>query len=313
MRYEWLVGVGADELWIPPMLAQSTKIMPTGDDWVYERKLDGLRCVCLRDGDDVRLYSRNHLSFNARFPSIVEALRDLPVDRFVLDGELVAFNEVGGSDFGLLQRSRKDVSVQLHLFDVLHLLGNDARSHTLLERKALLYKFVEPQGPLQLVLHTMGQSDVLLDRACEAGWEGLIAKKAHGTYRSGRSSEWLKLKCSASQELVIGGWTEPKGARIGFGALLMGYYEGGDFRYAGKVGTGFDGELLVSLHRSLLTMERQTSPFVDNPRERNVHWVTPKLVANIAFSEWTRDGRLRHPRFQGLRPDKIAKQVVRES
>ena len=195
----------------------------------------------------------------------------------------------------------------------MQLLGNDARSYDLLERKALLSKMIPSKGALHVVAHTRGQSDVLLKRACAAGWEGLIAKNVRGVYRSGRTSDWLKLKCTASQELVIGGWTEPKGARSGFGALLMGYYDGDEFRYAGKVGTGFNAELLMSLHKRLVGLERATSPFVDNPRERNVHWATPKLVANIGFMEWTNDGRLRHPRFQGLRPDKVAKDVVRES
>lgn len=295
------------------MLAQSSKIMPVGDDWVYERKLDGLRCVCVRRGDDVKLYSRNRLLFNVRFPLLVAALQELPVDNFILDGEIVAVDESGSTNFGLLQRTKDDSEVQLHLFDVLRLLGNDVRGHMLLERKALLMKFVEAMGPLHPVQHTRGQSDVLLKRACAAGWEGLIAKKANSLYRSGRNPEWLKLKCSASQELVIGGWTEPKGARTGFGALLMGYYDDGELRYAGKVGTGFDSDSLTSLHRSLVALERVTSPFADNPRERNVHWATPELVANIGFGEWTRDGRLRHPRFQGLRPDKAARDVVRET
>lgn len=301
-----------DAAWVNPMLAKSTKVNPVGDDWVYEQKLDGLRCVCVRKGDDVQLYSRNKLSFNARFPSVVEAVRRLPIDDFVLDGEIVMMDQHGVTSFSALQQSKSDQGVQLHIFDVISLLGNDARDHTLLERKALISKMIKPQGPLRLVSHTRGQADVLLKRACKAGWEGLIAKKLNGVYRTGRSSDWLKLKCTASQELVIAGWTEPKGARFGFGALLVGYYDAEGLRYAGKVGTGFDAELLSTLHKKLLSVERASSPFVDAPRMRDAHWATPKFVANIGFTEWTNDGRLRHPRFQGLRNDKKAKDVVRE-
>jgi DNA ligase D-like protein (predicted ligase) len=294
------------------MLASPAKIGPIGDGWIYERKMDGLRCICTRDGQDVHLLSRNQLVFDARFPSIVEALRGLPVDQFVLDGELVVFDDQGATSFGHLQRSRGDSEVQLHVFDVLELLGNDARSLPLLERKTLVQKLIPSGGPLYVVEHVTGDPAQLLQQACRSGWEGLIAKRSDGMYRSGRSSDWLKLKCTASQELVIGGWTEPKGARVGFGALLMGYYHDGAFRYAGKVGTGFNGELLLSLHASLQAIERATSPFVDSPRERGVHWAVPRFVANIGFMEWTNDGRLRHPRFEGLRPDKQAEEVVRE-
>jgi bifunctional non-homologous end joining protein LigD len=301
-----------DDAWVNPMLAKSTKIVPFGDDWVYEQKFDGLRCVCIRKGSDVQLFSRNKLSFNARFPAVVNALRALPIDDFVLDGELVVMDEQGRTSFGALQQSKTGEGVRLHLFDVISLLGNDAREYSLLERKALLRKMLKPKGPLYLVTHTRGQADVLLKRACKAGWEGLIAKNINGVYRTGRSSEWLKLKCTASQELVIAGWTEPKGARFGFGALLVGYYDDDGLRYAGKVGTGFDAELLSTLHKKLLGIERASSPFLDAPRMRDAHWATPKFVANIGFTEWTSDGRLRHPRFQGLRPDKKAKEVVRE-
>jgi bifunctional non-homologous end joining protein LigD len=306
--------VTIDETWMPPMLASLTKVEPSGDEWVYERKLDGLRCICVRKGSEVHLYSRNRLLFDARFPLVIDALRDLPVDDFVFDGELVVFDDRGATSFGLLQRSGSDEAVELHLFDVLQLLGKDARAHTLLQRKALLRKVIPESGPLRLVEHVSGDAGELLAQACASGWEGLIAKRPHGVYRSGRSSEWLKLKCTASQELVIGGWTEPRGARAGFGALLMGHFDdAGEFRYAGKVGTGFNGELLVSLYASLRALEIEASPFVDNPREPRVHWAKPALVANIGFTEWTKDGRLRHPRFQGLRADKDAANVTRES
>jgi len=158
-----------------------------------------------------------------------------------------------------------------------------------------------------------GDPAQLLARACELGWEGVIAKRAGAPYRSGRSHDWLKLKCTASQELVIVGWTDPHGARTHLGALLVGYYEGDRLRYAGKVGTGFDTATLADLHRRMLALTRDTSPFIDRVRERGAHWVEPELVANVAFTEWTDDAKLRHPRFEGLRPDKDPRTVVRET
>jgi ATP-dependent DNA ligase len=153
----------------------------------------------------------------------------------------------------------------------------------------------------------------LLRQACADGWEGLIAKRPESVYRSGRSADWLKLKCSASQELVIGGWTEPRGARTHFGALLVGYHDDEGFRYAGKVGTGFDAATLADLHGRIVARERPTSPFVDRVRERSAHWTEPELVANFGFTEWTTDGKLRHPRYEGLRPDKDPRSVTREA
>ena len=298
---------------VEPMLAELARSVPNAPGWVFERKLDGLRCIAVRHGSEVDLWSRNHLSFNARFPGLLQAVRDLPADDFVLDGEIVAMDGAGQTSFGLLQRRGSTAIPELHAFDLLHLLGTDTRRLPLLERKALLGRAVSDDvSGVYVVDHHEGDSESLLVEACRRGWEGLIAKRAQSRYRSGRSPEWKKLKCSASQELVIGGWTEPRGARSGFGALLVGVYDPTGLRYAGKVGTGFDTATLASLYRELLTREAGVSPFVDRLREPTAHWARPELVANVAFAEWTSDAKLRHPRFEGLRPDVDPQHVVRE-
>jgi bifunctional non-homologous end joining protein LigD len=283
-------------------------------EWQYERKLDGLRCLAVRNGDRVELLSRNRLSFNARFPDVAAALDELQVQRLVVDGELVAFDG-DQTSFSLLQSSPHPQGLTYCLFDLLHLNGRDTTGLELTERQALLASTVAHGGrPLSLVKPLEGEPAELLDRACSSRWEGLVAKRVHARYQSGRSPDWQKLKCTASQELVIGGWTEPTRSRLGFGALLVGYYDdGARLRYAGKVGTGFTNQLLRQLHEELLAREVPQSPFFDPVRERTGHWVRPDLVGEVAFTEWTGDGRLRHPSFQGLRPDKAAADVRREA
>jgi DNA ligase D-like protein (predicted ligase) len=300
------------------MLAQPAKLPDEllvfrSGDWAYERKLDGLRCIAVRHLGRVELWSRNRLSFTARFPQVVAALQALPVDPFVLDGELVAFAG-DRTSFALLQNHPPGTPIVYSVFDALNLLGRDIRHLPLTERAALLGRAIGAAGdPLRLTARVEGDPQSLLTDACQRGWEGLIAKRASGPYRAGRSPDWRKLKCSASQELVIGGWSDPSGSRIGFGALLVGYYDADSrLRYAGRVGTGFDERLLRQLHRDLEEMEIPSSPFSDPVPPKGVHWVRPELVAQVEFTEWTSDGKLRHPRFSGLRPDKEAGRVVRE-
>ena len=305
----------ATATWQPPMLAvllEPGRRLPAGD-WLLERKLDGLRGIAVRNGDRVELWSRNHQSYTARFPGVVRALAALAADNFVVDGELVAFDDHGATSFSLLQGSDPRHPPVFCAFDLLHLLGQPTTHLALTQRRDLLGRLVTPGPALALTEVVDGDPDGALAAACGRGWEGLIAKRPGSPYRAGRSADWLKLKCSASQELVIGGWTEPRGTRHGFGALLLGYHDAsGALRYAGKVGTGFDAATLAALHGELVNRERLTSPFADPVGEKGAHWAEPDLVAQVAFTEWTGYGRLRHPRFEGLRTDKAAAEVVRE-
>jgi bifunctional non-homologous end joining protein LigD len=286
----------------------------TDPNWIFERKLDGIRCLAHRDdGGTVRLLSRTDRVMNGEYPELVAALEAEPCQDFVVDGEIVAFQD-GITSFQRLQRRAIErVPTFLYVFDLLRHDGRDVRSLPLRERKALLRRALRFQGPVRLGQHRNERGEELFREACQKGLEGLIAKRADSPYRPGRSRDWLKLKCHAEQELVIGGFTAPQGSRTDFGALLVGYYEDGTLRYAGKVGTGFGQETLRTLGRRLRELEHEDSPFADiRPIPRGTHWVEPELVAQIAFSEWTRDGRLRHPRYLGLRDDKPAREVVRE-
>lgn len=304
-----------------PMLAVLSSRRTFDADWLFERKLDGVRALVARDGDGARLSSRNGKTQNATYPELVEALSSQPCKDFVADGEIVAMRH-GRTDFALLQQrlglTRPDdvrasgVSVRYYLFDLLRLDGFDLTGLPQRTRKSLLRDALEFGDPLYFTPHQNHGGQDQLDAACAHGWEGLIAKRADAAYVRRRSDAWLKLKCDAGQELVIGGFTEPAGSRVGLGALLVGYYVGGKLRYAGKVGTGFDTATLKTLRRRLDGIEQKTSPFDDVVRERTPHWVHPELVAQIGFTEWTQAGRLRHPRFLGLRDDKRAAEVVRE-
>jgi bifunctional non-homologous end joining protein LigD len=298
---------------VEPMKAVLTDERFSDPDWVFERKLDGIRCIAIKAERRVRLLSRNHLPLNARFPEVVEALERDPATHFVLDGEVVAFAGAQTSFAALQQRGEHDVAVFFYVFDLLHLAGRDTTALGWRSRKALLRRALAFHGPVRLTPHRNTDGEALYREACRKGWEGLIAKRADAPYVHGRSRDWLKFKCSAEQELVIGGYTAPTGSRIELGALLLGHYEDGRLRYAGKVGTGFTRAILRDLAAALAPLERDDSPFADEIRERRVTWVEPKLVAQVGFSEWTRDGRLRHPRFLGLREDKAAREVVRES
>jgi bifunctional non-homologous end joining protein LigD len=320
---EWNAGQAT---WRPPMLAQPLRMPLDGrildqPGWLYERKLDGLRCLAVRNGAQVELWSRNHLPFTARFPEVVTTIAALPADNFTIDGELVAFDGERTS-FALLQRRDPTTRVEYHAFDLLRLLGRDTTGLPLSDRLRLLAQALAGAGDnlrAVVTIDTGSQTEpdprALLDAACQAGWEGLIAKRADSTYKSGRSPDWRKLKCTASQELVVGGWTEPSGSRVGLGALLVGFYdEDGLLQYAGRVGTGFDDKELADLRATLAALAATDAPF-DDPAARQVkgvHWVRPEMVVAVAFSEWTPDGRLRHPRFEGVRTDKEASDVRRE-
>lgn len=311
--------------WLEPELATLTRDRFSDPAWIYERKLDGERCLAYvaGGGGEVRLMTRNQHQITSTFPEVADALAAQATEECVVDGEIVAFD---GSEtkFERLQQRLglatpgKDliasVPVYYYVFDVLHAGGRDVRPLPLTERKQILRAALAFKDPLRFTEHRDTEGEAFYAEACQLGWEGLIAKRADSPYVATRSRDWLKFKCEHGQELVVGGYTEPRGSRVEFGALLLGYYDDGGLQYAGKVGTGFDTETLHALAAQLKKLGRQDSPF-EKPgeiKERNVSWVEPKLVAQIGFTEWTRDHRLRHPRYLGLRDDKDASEVVRE-
>jgi bifunctional non-homologous end joining protein LigD len=317
--FRYKKGVAAYE----PMKAVLSDEPFSDPGWIFERKLDGVRCLAHKDDGEVRLVSRTGRLMNNSYPELVEALERERCEDFVADGEIVAF-EGAVTSFARLQgriqvsspeaARRSRIAVFLYLFDLLRLDGENLRELPLRERKARLRRALSFHGPVRFAPHRNEKGEELFREACAKGLEGVIAKRADSPYKSGgRSRDWLKLKCHAEQELVIGGFTAPKGSRTEFGALLVGHYEDGDLRYAGKVGTGFGRATLADLGRRMRALEQDVPPFADvHPVPRGTRWVRPELVAQVAFGEWTRDGRLRHPRFLGLRDDKPAREVVRE-
>jgi DNA ligase D-like protein (predicted ligase) len=304
------------------MLATLTDRRDFGEDWLLERKLDGERCVARKDGGDVRLQSRTAKNLSTTYPEVRAGVAAQRSRELMLDGELVAFDGEQTSFSRLQQRLGvgspspqlvAEYPVVYCVFDLLALDGEDLTGEPQLARRARLASVVEPSATLQLTEAWHGDSQRRFAEACRSGWEGLIAKRADAPYTTGRSRNWLKLKCAWEQELVIGGFTDPGGSRTDFGALLVGYYEGAQLRYAGKVGTGFNAKTLRDLGAKLRKLEARESPFVDaRPVPRGAHWTRPELVAQIGFAEWTTDGRLRQPRFLGLRDDKRPAEVVRE-
>ena len=299
---------------IEPMKAVLAETPFSDPGWIFERKLDGIRCLAIRDGSGVSLMSRTARRMNHEFPELVRALERERSGDFVADGEVVAFRNGVTSFERLQQRAREHVPVFLYVFDLPLHDGEDLRPLPLRRRKARLRRALDFHGPVRFTPHRNGErGEELFREACQRGLEGVIAKRADSPYVGGRSRDWLKLKCHAEQELVIGGFTAPKGSRTEFGALLVGYYDDAVLRYAGKVGTGFDQETLRSLGAELRKREQDESPFAPfKPIPPGTRWVRPELVGQVAFSEWTRDGRLRHPRYLGLRDDKPAHEVVRE-
>jgi bifunctional non-homologous end joining protein LigD len=313
--------------WLEPELATLTSDRFSDPDWLYERKFDGERVLAYSGGGRLRLLTRNRKEVSATYPELAAALAAQDRGGFAVDGEVVAFDGDATSFSRLQQRLGvhdpppaliEAVPVIYYLFDVLWADGADVRSRPLRERKELLRGLLDFGGPLRFTEHRADDGEAYYARACASGWEGLVVKRGDAPYRGGRTRDWLKFKCQSGQEFVIGGFTDPRGTRTGLGALLIGYYDaGGLLRYAGKVGTGFSTELLGRLAAELGGLERPTPPFAPAvtggtlPRG-GVHWVEPRLVGQVAFSEWTEAGQLRHPRFQGLRRDKDPASVVRE-
>lgn len=309
--------------WVEPELATLTRDRFSDPGWIYERKFDGERCLAYREGRRLRLMTRNRQQVNSTYPELDEALSAQGADDFIVDGEVVAF--VGrATSFSQLQQRlgvrhpdaalRRAVPVYYYVFDVMYTGGRDVRQLPLRQRKTILRDLLAFAGPLRFATHRNRDGQAYFADACRWGWEGLIAKRADAPYRAGRGRDWLKFKCLNSQEFVIGGYTDPQGSRHGFGALLIGYYDDkGELVYAGKVGTGFDEATLASLHRTLAALERDKPPFARGALPKSgVHWVEPKLVGQVGFSEWTTAGELRHPRYEGLRRDKDPASVTRE-
>ncbi len=309
---------------VPLSLATLVESPPEGDDWLHEIKYDGYRIAARAGGGDARLFSRNGLDWTERFPEVADALRTLPASGTWLDGEVVVFDERGVSDFGRLQRHLKDGragDLTYVVFDLLFQDGEDLRELPLSERKRRLRWLLGRGGKalreaVRYGDHIDGQGAAVFEEACLQELEGVVSKRAGDPYAGRRTRSWLKSKCARRQEFVVGGFTEPAGSRTGLGALLVGVYdEEGALRYAGRVGTGFDERALTRLRERLGALEQDAAPFADPPRgtqARGVHWTAPELVAEVRFSEWTGDGRLRHPVFQGLREDKSAPEVRRE-
>jgi bifunctional non-homologous end joining protein LigD len=309
-------------VWVEPMLATLTQRRFSDENWIYERKLDGERCLAFRQAGELRLLSRNQKNINHQYPELVGALQKQATQHFILDGEVVAFKGNVTSFSRLQDRMhienpdevlKTGVAVYYYIFDLLYVEGYDVSAVSLRERKVLLKAALKFDDPLRYVIHRNQEGEAYFEDACQKGWEGIVAKDARSPYEHSRSNKWLKFKCLNQQEFVIGGYTAPQGSRIGFGALLLGYYQDNDLQYAGKVGTGFNDNTLKRLSDRLADLVQDASPFSEDdlPTE-GVHWVKPKLVAEIGFEEWTEYGKLRQPRYLGLRQDKDARNVVME-
>lgn len=280
--------------------------------WIFEIKWDGIRALGFKKGKTAKLISRNQKSLNHRFPPLVTALKKLP-GTFVIDGEIVILDKSGRSHFQMLQnyqRTKKGTPLY-YVFDILTLNGKDLRKKSVLERKALLKKLISKAKHIRYSNHVRGKGKDFFRKASKKGWEGIIGKRINSSYQCHRSSDWVKIKSKMGQEVVIGGFTKPKGSRKHLGALLIGVYEKGKLCYAGSVGGGFNQELLRTVSAKLKKYITDKCPFSTKPKVEAT-WVRPRLVCEVAFAEWTNDGKLRQPVFKGLRSDKSPKQVVRE-
>ncbi len=304
--------------WTGPMLATLTHDPFSQEGWIFERKLDGERCLAFKKGGDVKLMSRNKKKKNTQYPEIVEKLEKQDHD-FIIDGEIVAFDGNITSFSKLQPRMHSsepdlDVNVFYYVFDIIHLDGHDLSKLPLEHRKSLLKKGLSFSGTnLRFTEHRDENGKEYLKEACKKGWEGLIAKDYSSAYKHDRSRYWLKFKCENSQELVICGYTAPEGERDYFGALIVGFYQDDKLKHAGKVGTGYDDETLKMLYNKMQKLQRKNPPFdEDEPSYKDVTWLKPELVGEFRFTEWTKDDKLRHPSYLGLRDDKNARDVTKE-
>jgi bifunctional non-homologous end joining protein LigD len=305
---------------IPPQLAPLVSEAPAGDDWLHELKFDGYRMVCHLQRGKSRFWSRNQKDWTEKFPNLSKALKVLPVTAAILDGEVVVVDKAGRSSFQKLQRSMKDGAATFifQIFDLIYLDGYNLTRVPLRERKALLEDLlsgVDAKGPLRYSDHVVGDGDRFFKQACAYGIEGIVSKLADCPYESTRSRSWLKVKCTKRQEFVIAGYTPSKKDFPGFGSLILGVYDKGKLVYSGRVGTGFSIKQRLELQKKLDGIAQPLMPFATKPKDpglRDAHWAKPQLVGEVEFTEWTEEGSIRHPSFQGLREDKKAKDVVRE-
>ena len=312
----------AGQRFVAPQLATLVAEVPTADGWTFEIKYDGYRLQALLHDGAVRLLTRRGNDWTARFPHVAERLARIPVDSATLDGELVALDESGKSVFNLLQQSldgHDDRHLVFFAFDILYLDGADLREEPARERRATLARVlrrarVTERGAVRIGQEMPGTAKTLMRAACRLGLEGVIGKRLDASYASGRNGNWIKVKCGKRQEFVVVGFTPPQRSRVGIGSLLLGVYERGKLRYAGRVGSGFADSLLRKLLTTLGKLERDTMPLPIRPRgiPAGARWVDPVMVVEVAFTEWTPDGLLRHPVFQGIREDKAARDVHRE-
>ncbi|MDR6968359.1 bifunctional non-homologous end joining protein LigD [Flavobacterium arsenatis] len=298
-----------------PQLATLADEAFDNEEWLFETKFDGYRALAQIKENDVQLISRNGISFNAKYPAIVEALKTINKD-MILDGEVVAEDAKGKSNFQWLQHLEDfpdKGKLKFYVFDILYFAGFDLRQLELLDRKKILKALLPKHKSIIYSDHVIGNGIKAFEDIKKKNGEGIIAKKATSKYHDGkRTKDWLKIKTDQQQEMVIGGFTDPKGSRKGLGALLCGYYKNGDFHYSGKVGTGFTEAILDDLRKKLAKIERKTAPFIKPPKMSGIYWVKPELVAQIKFSEFTETGSMRHPVYLGLRDDKKASEVTIE-
>lgn len=303
------------------MLATLTEKPFSNPHWIFECKLDGQRCLLYKKNNKIAIVSRNHKIQNTYYPEIVVALKNIP-GNFILDSELVTL-EHGISSFSKLQSrlhlinpSRElinKIPVHVYVFDVLYLDKYNLCHLPLYERKIILKNHFLFKAPIHYLNYEATAGVRYFQEACKKGWEGIIAKDKHSTYVQKRSKSWLKVKCNNGQEFVIGGYTLPKGRRSKFGALLLGFFQNNKFIYAGKVGTGFDEQMLTLIYNKLLNIKQKICPFYNfNEKTNEITWVEPHMIAEVRYTEWTITGKLRHPRFIGLRYDKNPYEIVRE-